>query len=133
MMLATTTATTTSRGVPGRGPGAAGRRSCACGAKRRTEQGRRRNKWTPGFGLATCNTVVIDGANVCWAFGREKARDLADADAVPDIEGLRVVLEQPLWEALSLEPVIFLPTTVSTSNPHPPSLPPLLLSFKLAG
>lgn len=114
-------ATTGRRGVEvrARGPVPKSLRKCSQqrGGRAETAAGRGRRaqnkKWTQGYGLKTCTKVVVDGANVCWAFGREKRAALATGDAVvrPDVEGLRIVLAYPVWDALGIEPIVFLPTS----------------------
>jgi len=73
----------------------------------------RRRKWTSGYGLKTCRKVVIDGANLCWTFGRRHQQEEAEGSdkARPDMEGLRVALSCPVWRELGVEPVVFLPTS----------------------
>ena len=60
---------------------------------------------------------VIDGANVCWTFGRHLRETRGEGGAVegpaarPNVEGLRTALSCPIWQSLELEPIVFLPST----------------------
>ena len=107
--------------------------SQAAAAKKRSiktpQLPKRKRKWTKGYGIKGCRKVVIDGANVCWAYGRAKEDEVAKAEAerrrvenrdedqrdstkaYPDVEGLRVALACPVWESLGVVPIVFLPTT----------------------
>ena len=55
--------------------------------------GKRRRSFPKGYGLKSSRKVVLDGANLCWSYGREKVKGQGwgTGREVPDIEGLRYV------------------------------------------
>ena len=51
-----------------------------------------KKRFPKGFGLKSARKVVLDGANLCWSYGREKVKEQGSGiQEVPDIEGLRWV------------------------------------------
>ena len=77
-----------------------------------------RPRWTSRFGIASSRHVVIDGANLSWAYARAQAssstgEDEADEGVViePDVNGVAVALRAIPWNALGLETTVFFPSS----------------------
>lgn len=67
--------------------------------------------WPARFGLADCRTVVLDGANIAWAYGTAEALAGRSPGGVigPKAEGLVAALRHPPFAERGLQVVAFIP------------------------
>lgn len=95
-------------GPRGRAGGGRARARAGVGAGAPAARGR---AWPARFGLSDCRTVVLDGANIAWAYGTAEALSGRIPGGVigPKAEGLVAALRHPPFAERGLRAVAFIP------------------------
>lgn len=64
---------------------------------------------SPNADNATCDTVVLDGANLAWTFSASLYAKLKCRTRLPLSRGLTLALEADVWRDMGVSPIAFMP------------------------